>query len=209
FLAYKLRIRQLMKVQHIRTRIASDLHDEVGGVLARISIQSELLSRNNEPGNQQNEQLHRIAENSKHAIGMMSDVLWSIDARSDTLQNMLDRMRDFATVLDEKNIACTFSIHTTDGGIQLASDKRQHIYLIFKEAITNMIKHSNATKASIELTVRSGVLILLIHDNGTISTPAKLPGQGLANMKMRAAKLHADLTINTNNGYGISLSCRI
>ena len=116
-------------------------------------------------------------------------------------------MRDFAEKnLERKNISHTFSFNGLDGKQFISPEIRQNIYLIFKEAITNIIRHSDARHVDISFAQEGDNISLTIHDNGTVTEPGSLAGQGIGNMKMRAGKIGASLSIETGYGYKIMLS---
>ena len=199
------RIQQLKKLQLLRTRIASDLHDEVGGSLVRITMLTDAMKRE---GNQ-NEQLGVISGISRGAISTMKDVIWTIDARNDNLTGLIDHIHEHThQMLVPAKIEFEFNDNGLKGNDKMDMDFRQHIYLIYKEAINNIVKHSGATLVKISISRQDGVFSLRIQDNGkgiTNGNGRRTSGQGLENMKMRATKMKANLEITTNNGTSIIL----
>lgn len=205
---YKFRLAQIRKVEKLRVKIASDLHDDVGSLLTQISIQSELVNQGVYQEEELDSEMKKIAASSRSAIATMSDAVWSIDARQDKMVDLLDRMKeyglDFLSRADIEFIFDQKGISHSDK--KLTQEFRQNVYLIFKEAINNTVKYSDATKSEVTVKVNGGKFSMTIKDNGTSSSKGgKLPGQGLKNMKMRAENINGVLTIDKSNGYCIRL----
>ena len=147
-----------------------------------------------------------LSEMSREAMERMRDTVWAIDARKDKYENLIDRMRDFAEKsLERKNITHDFTLSGLDGKKFISPEIRQNIYLIFKEAITNIIRHSDARHVDISFVQEGDKISLTIHDNGTATGPGTLAGQGIGNMKMRAGKINGKLSIGTDHGYNVVL----
>jgi len=202
------RMGQLKKLQDLRTRIASDLHDEVGSNLVRITILADAGKRNRINENNY-EQLGAIAGISRGAVSTMKDVIWSIDTRNDTMGGMLNHMHEHIhQMLVPADIDFSF-VHTgLPENERLKMDFRQNIYLIFKEAINNIVKHAGASQVQMEVKRASGRFIMTIKDNGQgMVDKGRGSSQGLSNMKMRAARIKASLDIiSQKEGVTIVLS---
>jgi ligand-binding sensor domain-containing protein/two-component sensor histidine kinase len=196
YVAYLIKYQSFKNILHLRMKIASNLHDEVGSLLTRITMFSDNLrySKNNEE--QRNIKLEKIAILSRNAVASMSDVLWAIDSRNDFAGNLLDRMREQAEeMLFPLGIDVNFVLSVADLKKHIGSDTRGEIYLIFKEAINNIVKHSNATEVEIVYKLTDKNFLLKISNNGMIASVSEIStGQGLNNMKMRAQKIGAQVT---------------
>jgi two-component sensor histidine kinase len=202
YAVFRNRIIQLEKLQLMRTRIASDLHDEVGSLLTRISIHTELIKHTRD---NTSARLEEIAETSRLATATMSDVLWSVDSRNDRSGNLVDRMREHADqMLQPANKAVIFE-HNLDTSRAVGLIVRQQLFLIFKEAINNIVKHSTADTVYIGLHNEHRKFLMRISDNGSPRAAPGRTGQGMKNMKMRAEKLGAVLTVEREGGYRITL----
>jgi signal transduction histidine kinase/ligand-binding sensor domain-containing protein len=195
------RLSQSLKVERIRNKIASDLHDEVGSSLTRISIYSELL-QNNSPEGERLNYLSRISSMSREIVSTMSDIVWSIDNRSDTAGALLMRMKDFANeLLQPKNITYDFRVSGINEKAIVDPLIRQNIYLLFKEAINNMAKHAHATNVVIKITNDSKKIKMILSDNGKGFDIAKdFNGNGLKNMERRAKAIQGDLQFVFHQG---------
>ncbi|NII27573.1 hypothetical protein HB364_20995 [Pseudoflavitalea sp. X16] len=206
WLIVRYRIRQVKKIQYLRTRIASDLHDDVGSSLVRITVLADAGKRDVLTTDIA-EQLGTISGISRGAISTMKDVVWSIDARNDTMDGMIQYMQEHLhNMLTPANI--DFELNHT--GItqqeKLTMEFRQHVYLIFKEAINNVVKHAGATRVQVELHKANGYFIMQIKDDGTGLREKKFnSGHGLYNMQLRAGRLKASFDIISDKGVTILL----
>jgi signal transduction histidine kinase/streptogramin lyase len=207
WLGVRYRIRQVKKIQYLRTRIASDLHDDVGSSLVRITILADAIRREGITDNTQS-QLGTISGISRGAVSTMKDVVWSIDARNDTMLGMIQYMQEHLyNMLAPANI----DFELTHTGIaeqeRLTMNFRQNVYLTFKEAINNVVKHSGAGRVVVDLKREKGLFVMRIRDDGKGMDDSKVSsGQGLYNMRLRAGRLKASLEILAADGVTIILS---
>lgn len=205
---YRYRVGKLLELERMRVRIASDLHDDVGSNLTKIALYSDLVAADGEQDpDRVRELVQKIGAMSREMVTTMSDIVWSIDARNDTLGDLVDRMRDFAAgALGPRGIRLTFDVNCGNTGRTLPVDIRQNLYLIFKEAINNAARHSAATDVQVALAETDGSLRLTIGDNGAgITEGGRRSGQGLRNMQMRALRTGSTLEISNRDGVQISL----
>jgi ligand-binding sensor domain-containing protein/two-component sensor histidine kinase len=208
WLAWRQRLRQVRQVEQVRTRLAADLHDEVGAWLTRVSMHAELARTGQYAPERQQQQLARITEASRQAIATMSDVVWAVDARNDRLGDLLGRMQELAeALLTPAGRSYTFRQQGLNPSYLLPPALRQNLFLIYKEALHNYLRHSAAPEVRIFLGHRDGALHLEIADDGPPRTPAvRGSGQGLRNMELRARSLRgAQLTISHEAGYKVHL----
>lgn len=203
------RFRQKLKVALLRTKISSDLHDEVGSLMTRISIQSELIRQHDSLDPSIKSQLDEIAQTSRLATSTMGDVLWSIDGRNDTIYQLVDHMRELAReMLEPLSIVVDFHFDSSKKDQLISIEIRQNVFLIFKEAINNIAKYAKANQVTIALKNSKGRFIMRISDNGIgIDRSQKLgTGQGMKNMELRAKRIGGILRIENNNGLTVVFS---
>ena len=198
------------RMQHIRNKIAQDLHDDIGSTLSSISILSDLALRENS-GAHTMETMNEIKDSSMMLMERMDDIVWSISPRNDLLENLLIRVRHFATTLFEaKGIEYSIDIQKNIGEVRLPEDYRQHIYLILKEAINNLVKYALASQAFFEVSFDRDYLTLCVRDNGRgfdLATPST--GNGLSGMQRRAAMMNARLFVRSAPGEGTSVGLQV
>jgi signal transduction histidine kinase len=209
-LSQRRRLARLLREQHLRTRIAADLHDEVGTLLARVSMQADLLHQTQpEP----DPAFERLLTNARSAAGTMRDIVWGIDAQADTVGALLDRMREH---LDQSAAPAGLRTHLDVAGLDngdgpLASELRQQLYLIFKEAVTNAVRHARgATDLWVALQRQAGGLHLTVRDNGQPAAAAgRRSGLGLRSMQRRAASLGGTLTAGPQPEGGFAVQLQV
>jgi signal transduction histidine kinase/ligand-binding sensor domain-containing protein len=220
----KSREERLAELEKIRSRIAVDLHDDIGASLTQIAVLSEVAQTQN--GNGGNGKisvpLQSISKVSNELVETMSDIVWSINPAKDHLHDLTQRMRRFASdVLSAKGISFQFLAPILDDDISIGTNLRREVFLIFKEAVNNMVKHSNATHAQIELEIFQRSLILRISDDGDgfqtelpattdeFSFDEQTGGNGLSSMRRRAADTGGELKIISANGAGTQILLRL
>jgi len=209
FLLYQYRVRRLVEIERMRVRIASDLHDDIGSNLTRIAVQSEIIQTTDEPSIIRSAS-SSIGAASREIITTMSDIVWSIDARNDTVGDLLDRMRDFAAeLLGSRSITLKFEQSGLEARKKIPVDVRQNIYLIFKEAINNIARHSTAQHVTVSLVNLDGRMTMTITDDGVaVERQGAHGGQGLRNMAMRAERIRAKLTTSRDHGMIVTLTMK-
>ncbi|HLR77315.1 MAG TPA: ATP-binding protein, partial [Balneolaceae bacterium] len=151
------------------------------------------------------ESVKQIGSQSRQIVSALDDIVWSIDARNDTIGDLTDRMQDYTnTVLSNKEVIYHFE--NIDMDEKLKVRRKENLYLIFKEAVNNISKHSNATRVTVQFKTSEDDFELLIHDNGTKIKNQRKSGQGLHNMNMRAERIGATVTFEDENGFAVQVS---
>lgn len=188
-LLWRYRRREAQRLLALRTRIAADLHDEVGSILTQISMQSTVLREGSSAPAQQQAYLDQMAEASRQAARQLNDAVWSIDARHDSMASLLDRLRDHAyEVLPPTGIELLFSADPALLTLTVPLATRQALYFVYKEALHNVVKHARgARQVQVRLRRLGAHLHLEVCDDGTAPLLPRPGGQGLRNMQMRAA----------------------
>jgi signal transduction histidine kinase/streptogramin lyase len=210
--AQQLRIRRLQREAQLRTRIAADLHDEVGALLTRVSLRAELLQEPAAP-EELGPEVQALVLDSRAALTMMRDVVWSIDAGADTVGALRDRLHDHLdATAATAHLRATLTVSGLPDAAPLALHLRQHLYLIAKEAITNTMRHAReATHLRVELRRDGPALELRVQDDGLPpAAPRPAPqGMGLRNMARRAEALGGQLTAGPAAGGGWGVLMRV
>lgn len=209
FFAARYRLLRRLEMEHLRTRIASDLHDEVGSMLAGLAMQAELLEISAPP--KEAARLHHLGEISRSAVSKLRDLVWGLDSRRDLVRNLLERMQEQAAeILNPAGIACRFELGELPLEKKIPVDVRQHLFLIFKEAIANAARHSRATEVTVRFGYFDGQFELSVCDNGRVKESATPhTGLGMANMDLRARKLGAKLRVERGEmGFCVELRMR-
>jgi ligand-binding sensor domain-containing protein/signal transduction histidine kinase len=207
---YRYRLARLLEVERLRTRIATDLHDDIGSSLSQIALLSEVAR--GWPAEQEREKpLADIAQLSRDLVDSMSDIVWAIDPEQDRLGDLTHRMRRFANDLFSRDgVELHLDLPGDNQDQQIAADIRRQVFLIFKETLHNALRHSGCTSLAARLSVAGGFLALSVTDNGRGFEPGKSSrGHGLTSMRSRAAAFRGALTVDTAPGRGTVVSLRI
>lgn len=202
---YNRNLERALADERLRTKIASDLHDEVGGTLSKIRMSAELMQAGIiEP---KKEELDNIADACREAVGMMSDVVWAIDSRKETMGDLLNRMKDHVqSLLGPKNIQLEFTESGFDLSRKVEIDLRQNILRIFKEAVNNISKHSDADQVWVRIHKKGATFRMSIKDNGQSASKDKTgSGFGMKNMELRAKTIGGTLEVRQEKGFEIIL----
>jgi signal transduction histidine kinase len=140
----------------------------------------------------------------------MSDIVWSIDARNDSTEDMVSRMKDYAfNTLVEQDVSVDFKVSGFEKSRKMDIVARQNIFSIFKEAINNIIKHAKASEVRVYLDNSGSRFVMRITDNGTgFDDGSVRKGNGLGNMRMRAERMGGKLVIISQNGTVVELSMK-
>ena len=242
YLLYRYRLNQALKIERIRTKISTDLHDDIGSTLSSISIMSDMIMHSPHESRQQasppaqassqsqappppqdspspqappgqaappdwQRMAGEIKDNSLSLMDKMDDIVWSINPRNDEVENLMARIQRFAAPLFEaKGIDYEITIENNIRRLKLSMEHRQHLYLIMKEAVNNLVKYSGAANAVIRARSVGGWLKVDVSDNGSGFDPeSSHKGNGIVNMKSRAALMGASLDIDSIQGKGTTV----
>lgn len=206
FISY--RVKQLLSFERLRTKIAADLHDNIGSSLTEISILSEVIST--KIGDEKEDvkrSLKLISDNSRELIDKMTDIVWLVNPKRDSLYDLILRLEDrYSEILSQTNISFKSENLRALEKVSLSMEHRQHIYLIFKEAINNSITHSKCSEIVLNANQKGRSIVIHLRDNGKgFDTNNKTLGNGLENMKRRAEKIGGKLTITSVNNQGTEI----
>ncbi|MCA1623286.1 MAG: histidine kinase [Acidobacteria bacterium] len=208
---YRYRLNKLLEIERTRTRIASDLHDDIGTNLSKISLLSEIVNLQLANQNvESNRLLNSIAEISRESVGSMSDIVWAINPKRDSVLELVRRMRlHVEESFLEKGVRVKFNAPEDGAAIKLSMDVRRELYLIFKEAVSNAARHSDCKNIEVNFELERGAIFLQITDDGKgFDTLQMTGGNGLENMRSRAAKNGGNCSIESEAGRGTILKIR-
>jgi signal transduction histidine kinase len=197
--------------EQMRSRIASDLHDEIGSNLSTIAIISQLAADRLKLRQAEKQRLREIPRIARKTAESMRDIIWFIHPENDSMEQLLVKMRQTANLMLE---AIDFDFNAPEAGLSFTADIdfRRNLYLIFKEILQNVIKHAAASRVEITLTETDGRLILQVSDNGVGIDPAREnTGTGLHNFQRRAQALGGKIEIfsEKNQGTRVLFSVKI
>jgi ligand-binding sensor domain-containing protein/two-component sensor histidine kinase len=206
---YRFRLNRVLSEQRLRNKIARDLHDDIGSTLSGIKLFSGIARKKlEEERSSALDIVERIGERSESMIDAMSDIVWSINPRNDSVDTMLVRMKQYAAeMLDAKNINYRFDTGNHLSRLKLGLDTRKDLFLFFKESVNNISRHANATTVDIKLESAAQRLLLIVKDNGVgfVMGHQQSQGNGLQNLYDRAHKMSGNLEILSKPGNGTTI----
>lgn len=207
YAVYRYRVRQLLKWQKTRDRIATDLHDDIGSTLTNISILSELSSKTLKEPHKAQQFLQRISEEVHASSQAMDDIIWSVNSRNDSLEETVARMRRYAADLFDSS-AVNYHLHLDEQteGKKLNMEQRRDVYLIYKESLNNVYKHSGAKNVWVSVRQHNHSIKLSIKDDGKgFCTDTPTHRNGLKNLVSRVNKWNGKIEISSRPGAGTSI----
>ena len=201
---YRYQVNQVLKVEGIRRSISSDLHDDIGATLSSINIYTELAKREKDNA----EFLNLIQENTKEIIGKLDDLVWSINPKNDSCEQLINRMRLFSEpLLSGANINYKITCSDELNNMKLSTGIKRTVYLIFKETINNIVKHSQSKNCNIEISFHNRRLHMRIADDGIgfDESHFRKNRNGLKNIQERAKQINANIKIDSVKGQGTTV----
>jgi signal transduction histidine kinase/ligand-binding sensor domain-containing protein len=202
-------------VEHERARIAHDIHDDLGAHLTRISMLSESARAELENPERATAGLNQIYDTARDLTRAMDEIVWAVNPRYDTLEGLAGYLEKFAQdLLAAANIRCRLDMPMEFPGWRLTADVRHNLFLAFKEALHNVVKHSAASETYIRLVAGATSFELIVEDNGQGFAPGAkeetasddsgrlLSGNGLENMARRLAEIRGRCDIRSAPGQG-------
>jgi signal transduction histidine kinase len=197
--------------QKVKDRIARDLHDDIAASMSGIRILSRVAQQQfSDKVPDAAPLLEQISKSAQSTLESISDLIWAVKPHPDYLNDMADRMREYAQkFLDANDIDYHINIPRNLPVMELDIEARRNAYLIFKEAINNAMKHSECSHMEISLLADAEKMTLLVADNGIgFDLPQKLEsgGVGLGSMNKRARDIGGELKIIASPGQGTKVS---
>jgi signal transduction histidine kinase len=206
---YRYRAARLLDMANMRTRIATDLHDDIGANLTRIAMLSEVArqTHDDERGPQADGPLASIARIARESVSSMSDIVWAVNPARDSLLDLIRKMRQHADeIFTMRGIEMHFDAPAAADTLKLGVDVRRDLLLIFKEAVNNAARHSRCSVVKIAVRVEGSRLALAVIDNGVgFDISGHQNGHGLTSMQRRAHELNGQLDITSTTGVGTTI----
>lgn len=193
-------------VETERYRISSELHDDIGSGLSTIRLLSEMMKEGAGESNMQL-QLGKISESSKELVQNMNEIVWALNINNDTLQSLLAYIRQYAVkTLDNVGVDCVIKMPDEVPSVSIAGNERRNIFLMVKECVHNIIKHSKGSNVNIEISLNEN-LCIKIHDNGIgfSNMENDVHHFGLTNLKQRAKELNGCIEWQQNSGTTVQI----
>ncbi|HKW31217.1 MAG TPA: two-component regulator propeller domain-containing protein [Verrucomicrobiae bacterium] len=213
------RLEAQQSLERERMRIARDMHDEMGSKLTKISFLSEHAQMDVESAGSHAERIEVIAQTSRDLLKTMDEIVWVVNPRNDTLENLSAYLSGYAVeYFQNTRIACELRLPQQIPHYPLSSDTRHNLFLTFEEALNNVLKHSAATSVNVEMTIKALEFELKVSDNGkgfeagagaNDQPRAGRGGNGLKNMRQRLTAIGGDCQISSQPGAGTTVTMSI
>ncbi len=201
-LLYRYRTDQLLKVERLRMRIASDLHDDVGTNLSSIVVTSQIMERQASLSDQDRLQLKVIESIAAGTQEMMRDIVWMLNPKNDSLDDLVLKMKEVAARLLQ-NVHYRFLAPQEKLLEKVSIEFKRNVFLIFKESLNNIVKHSSAAEVVIEIRQADDRFVLQIRDDGRGFEPDhKGTGTGITSLQRRAAQIGGTMEFVSAEGEG-------
>jgi len=206
---YQARIAEEKKYQLEKEQLTRDLHDGIGGITTNISLLAD-LARNMSTEPQVNKMLVTISDLARGGIAEIRGFLQSLDARDLTWQVLIAELRILGSNMVEPH-GISFDMSATLGEVphQPNSILCMNLYRIYKEALTNIVKHAGARNVRVVLIADSDELVLSIGDDGAGLDKKRPSGRGLLNMQTRATEMKGQLIMSKNEGHGMLINLKV
>lgn len=212
-LSGRILLRRLASEQQLvlREKLARDLHDDLASTLGSISIYAQTLNQITPLQDTGPNLPNKIAKLTQTAIQSISDIIWMTSPRNDTLHSLISKTSNYLLeVLQDNNIGYTQQIELPEQHITIRESLRNDAFLILKEALHNIIKHSVAKKVIFKATLNATTCTLLLKDDGkgiasSTANPKSGSGNGMLNMQRRAKESQIEFAIISQAGKGTEI----
>ncbi len=201
-------LRQQRSVDQERTRIAQDIHDELGANLTSIGLMADMGRRHQFDPAAINRELEQISKTARESVAAMDAIVWALNPGNDSLDHFANYVAQFTReFFRPTELRTRLEIPADLPAQPMATETRHQLFLIVKESFNNIVRHAEATEVNLELVCHDGQLRLTIADNGKgLSAKTVSAGQdGLANLRDRIEQLGGTLRMGTNKGGGTRL----
>lgn len=200
-----LRLEKEQAVEKERNRIARDMHDDLGSGLTKIAILSEVAKTQLQQKEAANLQLENISHSSRELVDNLQNIIWVLNPKNDSLENLAAYIREYALkFFDATDVIIQFNYPQNIPSIRLSEEQRRNIFMVVKETLNNIAKHSDCNKVIVDLHVKSGKILIEIRDDGKgfEESHVRQFANGLINMKQRMEQINGHYSISSSNGNG-------
>ena len=199
------------EIEQERARVAHDLHDDLGAGLTEVNMLSTLVKSPATSGEEKSHYLDDLARTAERMVTSLDEIVWAVNPRNDTIASLASYFGSYAQrLLDLAGIACGLDVMEQLPDYPLDPKYRQEIFLAFKEALTNVVRHSGATQVWLRIAVRDHQLHVEVADNGRgFVVQARRPGgDGLSNMEERLRSLGGECQLRSEGSHGTTVCFR-
>jgi signal transduction histidine kinase len=214
-LQHEIRERERVERQHAleaeRSRIARDLHDDLGSSLTEIGVLASTGQRPHAGENNYPNLFRAIAGKARGLIAALDVIVWAVDPEDNSLQSLADYLSGFTgEYLSHSGIPCRFKVPVTFPPITLDGQVRHGLLMAVKETLNNIVRHANATEVEFRMAIANDVLEIVLADDGKgFENTAGRDGHGLKNLASRLKKLGGSCLVESRAGSGTTVTIRL
>ncbi len=198
-------LQRSMELEKERTRIATDMHDDLGAGLTRIKFIAENMSEKT-TDTVLHADMKKLKTSSIEMVENMAEIIWAMDEKNNTLEDLLFYLRSYAIeYCTENRLSCNFLLPENIPQIIIGGQIRRNLFLVLKESLHNIVKHAVAGKVIIDISANENLSFSITDDGKGFEKEKQQPGNGLLNMQKRSDALKGKLWINNTKGVTIRL----
>jgi ligand-binding sensor domain-containing protein/two-component sensor histidine kinase len=212
FAWYRFRMAQLREIERLRIQIAADLHDDVGARLTKVAMVTEFMERETAPTDKSKPHVENIAKTTREVIQAMDEIVWTINPKNDTLDNLANYIFQYAQeYFQNTGVRCRMDLPPQLPNYPLSTEERHNLFMAVKETLNNVLKHAHATEVRISLAIEDRALRIVVTDNGCgfATNGSQNGGDGLNNMKERLARIGGRLDLQSNQNSGTRVEMEV
>ncbi len=205
---YRLRVARLREIEHLRIEIAANLHDDVGARLTKVAMVTEFVDRETAETDKVKPHVQTIFKTTREIIRAMDEIVWTINPKNDTLDNLANYIFQYAQdYFQNTGVRCRLDVPAQLPDAPISTEARHNLFMVVKEALSNVLRHAGASEARIELGVSDSRMTILIADNGKgfVMAQARPAGNGLKNMRQRIQQIGGTFALETAPGGGTTI----
>jgi signal transduction histidine kinase len=201
------RAEKLQAIEAERSRIARDLHDDLGSSLTEISLLADAGPGNPPSPDRAVGRFRTIAAKARALVQALDVIVWLVNPSKDALPFLVGYLGSYAEdYLGASGISCRLKIPLDMPALRLNADVRHNLFLAVKEVLHNVVRHAHASEVQVNFVLKEGALEIAISDNGLGFDPSvPVEGNGLANLRQRLAGIGGHCEIEAQRGAGASV----
>jgi ligand-binding sensor domain-containing protein/signal transduction histidine kinase len=210
-------LEQQQAMERERMRIARNMHDDIGSKLTKISFLSERLKVESTPAGPVGDKIDSIAATSRELLKTLDEMVWAVNPRNDTLEQLASYLSQYVReYFQDTTVECDLSVQSELPSWNVSAEFRHNVFLAFEESLSNVLKHSRASRVEVQIQIEQEALCIRVRDNGLGFAPQARHGHGahgsrngLTNMRQHLADVGGSCLIQSHPGAGASVELRI
>jgi signal transduction histidine kinase len=205
------RLKNQQTLDKERLRIAQDIHDDLGASITEISLASALAQKRPSLSQEASEDFKRIHRMSRELVSALYETVWAVNPENDNLDALGGYLCQMVNhFCEQAQLSCRLAISDLPRDVEVSSQTRHNVIMTVKEALHNVVKHSQASEAHLHVSLELELLTIRLHDNGCgFEMTRKSTGNGLVNMQRRLVEIGGTCRIESQVGVGTTVEMRL